>query len=268
MPASLGLVRGGGDLASGVVLRLYRAGLQTVVTELPEPLAVRRTVSFSEAIYENSVVIEGITARRASSDQIEALVTRGEVPVLVDPSASLLTEDKLAFAFVVDARMLKERPAALPREVPLHIGLGPGFRAGRDCHAVIETRRSHTLGRVYWEGTPQPDSGQPDGDPRRILRAPRAGELTALARIADHLEAGQAIAEIAGELITAPFPGVLRGLIRPRIHVTQGTKVGDLDPRDDPSACYLVSDKSLAIGGGVLEAIFSKPELRTKLWAE
>ncbi len=266
MTVKPGLVRGGGDLASGVVLRLHRAGLQIVIAELPEPLAVRRTVSFSEAIYENTISVEGITGRRAAPDQIKSFLEQGEIPVVVDPSASILTNDTLPFSFVVDARMLKESPAPLPHEVPLHIGLGPGFHAGRDCHAVIETRRSHTLGRVYWDGVSIADSGKPEGDPRRVLRAPRAGKLKALAQIADHLETGQPIAEIAGETISAPFSGVLRGLIRPGIAVVRGAKIGDLDPRDDPSACYLVSDKSLAVGGGVLEAILSKSELRSQLW--
>ncbi len=174
---------------------------------------------------------------------------------------------------VVDARLLKSPPSPLPVDVSLHIGLGPGFHAGRDCHAVVETRRSHMLGRVYWAGTAQADSGKPEGDPRRVLRAPADGILVGYARIGDHVEAGQIIAEIQSETgnlgskIKSPFKGVLRGLIRPGLHVTKGLKIGDVDPRDDPAACYLVSDKALAIGGGVLEAILSREEIRSRLYA-
>jgi xanthine dehydrogenase accessory factor len=149
-------------------------------------------------------------------------------------------------------------------EVPLHIGLGPGFTAGENCHAVIETRRSHTLGRVYWSGSAQPDSGQPEGDPRRVLRAPMDGTLIQHVQIGDHVKEGQLIAELQSSTedrqwkIESPFAGTLRGLIHPSVEVTAGMKIGDIDPRDDPSACQLVSDKALAIGGGVLEAVMVK----------
>jgi xanthine dehydrogenase accessory factor len=196
--------------------------------------------------------------------QVQAALDAGEIPVLVDPGASILSE--LAFSVLIDGRLTKHSPASLPVPVPLHIGLGPGFHAGQNCHAVVETRRGHTLGRVYWDRPAQPDSGQPEGDPRRVLRAPADGIFANHAQIGEHVEAGQTVAEIAGNLITAPFPGVLRGLIHPGLHVTKGLKVGDVDSRDDREACFLVSDKALAIGGGVLEAILSKPDIRAILW--
>jgi xanthine dehydrogenase accessory factor len=139
---------------------------------------------------------------------------------------------------------------------------------------VIETRRSHTLGRVYWTGTTQPDTGEPEGNPSRVLRATVEGRINAHANIGDHLTKGQLIAAIHSEIenrkteITSPFPGVLRGLIRDGVTVTKGIKIGDVDARNDPSACFLVSDKALAIGGGVLEAILSKPDIRAKLSSE
>ena len=300
---SLVLLRGGGDLASGVALRLHRAGIKVVITELPEPLAVRRTVSFSEAVYVEHHSVEGVQARLIKPDQLSAALEAGEIPVLVDPDANILTFDlrPWTFAVVVDARLIKKPPAPLSIEVPLHIGLGPGFHAGEDCHTVIETRRSHTLGRVYWTGTTQADSGEPEGDRRRVLRAPIDGILVAHANIGDHLEEGQVIAEIeshvilskatlvphasAGEnlegnigdssvasrlqshmKVVSPLRGVLRGLLRPGLHVTRGLKIGDVDPRDDAAACLLVSDKALSIGGGVLEAILSRAEIREKLF--
>ena len=262
------LIRGGGDLASGAALRLYRAGLKVVISELAQPLSVRRTVSFSEAVYEKRVTVEGVTARLAQRDQVRATLDADEIPVLIDPDASILTE--LPILIVVDGRLTKLPPAPLPVDVPLHIGLGPGFHAGRNCHAVIETRRSHTLGRVYWNGSTQPDSGQPEGDNRRVLRALMDGQLIGYAQIGDHMEKGQLIAEIQSEnkksKVVSPFPGILRGLIRPGLYVTAGLKIGDVDPRDDPIACTLVSDKALAIGGAVLEAILTRADTRKVLW--
>ena len=271
MPAII-LIRGGGDLASGVALRLHRAGLHVVISELLQPLAVRRTVSFAEAVYEVRVEVEGLTARLAEWEQIPDTIEAGEIPVIVDPDASILTDARFSIPIVIDGRLTKQAPAPLPVDVPLLIGLGPGFHAGRDCQAVVETRRSHTLGRVFWQGTTQADSGLPEGDPRRVLRAPADGQLFAFAQIGDHLEVGSQIAEVQSQIenrkskIASPFKGVLRGLIHPGLQVKAGLKIGDVDPRDDPEMCKLVSDKALAIGGGVLEAILSRPEVRARLW--
>ena len=255
------LLRGGGDLASGVALRLHHAGFQVVIAELPRPLAVRRLVSFSEAVYEGQITVEDVTAHLVTPEAIDESLSRREIPILIDPNADTLL--RFAFYAVVDARLLKTHPSPLPTSPPLHIGLGPGFSAPRDCHAVIETRRGHTLGRVLWQGQSAPDSGQPEGDPRRVLRAEEDGALISHARIGDHLEAGQIIAEIQSSIenrksqIVSPFKGVLRGILRDGMDVTRGLKLGDVDARDDPALCRLVSDKALAIGGGVLEAILT-----------
>ena len=272
------LIRGGGDLATGVALRLHRAGIKIIITELAQPLAVRRTVSFSEAVYEGSHTVEGVTARRIEAEQLPDWLAAevDEIPVLIDPHANILTVT--SFAAVVDARLTKQPPSPLPVDVPLHIGLGPGFTAGRDCHAVIETRRSHTLGRLYWTGTTQSDSGQPEGDPRRVLRAPVSGTVIGYKQIGEQCAEGEMLASIARITsrefgggtrthIYSPFKGVLRGLIRPGLTVEQGVKIGDVDARNDASACYLVSDKGLAIGGAVLEAVLSKKEIRELLFS-
>jgi xanthine dehydrogenase accessory factor len=271
--SALVLLRGGGDLATGVALRLHRAGIKVIVAELAQPLAVRRAVSFAEAVYEGKHTVEEVTARLIEPDQLPAALETSEIPVLIDSNADILTFDlrPRKFVAVIDGRLIKQPPAPLPAPVPLHIGLGPGFHAGKNCHAVIETRRSHTLGRVYWNGTTQPDSGQPEGDMRRVLRAPSDGILTALATIGEHVEEGQIVARIQVDKPTAsqiqsPFAGVLRGLIHDGIPVPQGMKIGDIDPRDDASACFLVSDKALSIGGAVLEAILTRQEIREKLW--
>jgi xanthine dehydrogenase accessory factor len=271
------LIRGGGDLATGVALRLHRAGITILITELPQPLAVRRAVSFAEAVYEGSHEVEGVRAKRVEANQLEGWNARADpsrseanvIPVIIDPDASTLST--FHFPVVVDARLLKAPPQPLPAPVPLHIGLGPGFHAGLNCRAVIETRRSHTLGRVFWEGTTQPDSGEPEGDPRRVLRAPAEGVVVGIKKIGDQCKEGEVIAEIEVDTNTrrqvqSPFQGVLRGLIRDGLKVTRGLKIGDVDAHNDSSACFLVSDKSLAVGGGVLEAVLSLSDIRKKLY--
>jgi xanthine dehydrogenase accessory factor len=258
------VLRGGGDLASGVALRLHRAGFQLVILELEKPLAVRRTVSFSEAVYQGTQTVEGTTARLVSPDQLQVTLEANEIPVLIDPQAHILRNQFLTSpqsTIVVDARLLKAAPEHLGVNIPLHIGLGPGFSAGENCHAVIETRRGHTMGRVHWSGSAQADSGEPDGDRRRVLRASHDGVLASDVRIGDPLEEGQFIAEIQPNdgsenfSIFSPFPGILRGLIHPGIPITRGMKIGDVDRRNDRAMCVLVSDKALAVGGGVLEAL-------------
>jgi xanthine dehydrogenase accessory factor len=267
------ILRGGGDLASGVALRLYRAGLRVVITELPQPMAVRRSVSFSEAIYTGEYSVEGVLARRVQDPtdtlRILQILAKGAVPVLIDPEAESIRH--LHPHVVVDARMLKQPAGLIATPVKLIIGLGSGFVVGGNCHAVIETLRGHMLGRVLWEGEAAANTGIPDmvqgRGVERVLRAPQSGVLSAHAEIGDHLEEGQLVAEVHGEGVTAPFSGVLRGLLRSGLEVHAGAKIGDVDPRDDPRFCHLVSDKALAIGGGVLEAILSRKELRPQLWA-
>jgi len=263
------LIRGGGDLASGVALRLHRAGISLLIAELPQPLVVRRLVSFAEAVYAGETRVEEVTARLAGDlAEAEALMEAGVIPVLVDPQATLLPQ--LGPQVLVDARMTKRPPELGLEAAPLVIGLGPGFTAGENCHAVIETMRGHTLGRVIWQGSAIANTGIPGSIHRqkvdRVLRAPADGELIAHAHIGDLLKAGQAVAEVAGQELRAPFDGVLRGLLHPGLQVEKGFKIGDLDPRNEPSYCTLVSDKSLAIGGGVLEAILARPDLRAHLW--
>lgn len=265
------LIRGGGDLASGVALRLHRAGLRLVITELSQPLVVRRLVSFAEAIYRGQTSVEGVSARRADeTSRIMPVLEAGEIAVIVDPSGETIAEMKPAV--LIDGRMTKQVPDLGIDAAPLVIGLGPGFIAGGNCHAVVETQRGHWLGRVYWHGPALPDSGIPDPVANRgldrVLRAPADGTLETWREIGDSLKAGQEVAVVAGQSILAPFDGVLRGLIHPGIPVRRGLKIGDLDPRNDPRYCTTVSDKSLAVGGGVLEAILSQPGLRSIFWEE
>lgn len=259
--AELILIRGGGDLASGIALRLHRCGLRVMISELAQPLAVRRLVSFSEAVYDGFATVEDCMARRVSDPRdtlaAEEIMEKGEIPVLIDPEG----EAARPFhpAVLVDARMLKRYTKSFQLSSKLTIGLGPGFVAGENCDAVVETHRGISVGRVFWKGSAAPNTGVPEAigghTEERVLRSPAEGEVVPHAEICDHLEKDQLIAEIRGLPLKAPFKGVLRGLIRPGVNVKKGMKIGDVDPRDDPRACVQVSDKSLAVAGGVLEAI-------------
>jgi xanthine dehydrogenase accessory factor len=240
-----------------------------VITELAHPLVVRRTVSFAEAVPEGRAEVEGITAVLVSDpDEARDQIRQGGIPVLVDPELESLTD--LHPDVVVDARMRKKPPERGKNLATLVIGLGPGFIAGENCHAVIETNRGHDLGRVLWAGTPQPDTGIPGMvmgvASERVLRAPVDGELVSGAKIGDRVEKGTVIAIVGGQAVLAPFTGILRGLLRPGSPVRKGMKIGDIDPRENPDLVLLVSDKSRAIGGAVLEAILACPDLRSGIW--
>ncbi|SRR5581483_4807278 len=269
MPITI-LIRGGGDLASGVAVRLHRAGLHVIITELPQPLAVRRAVSFSETVYEGAWKVEEVASRLASADQLQVVLEAGEIPVLVDPNANVLGNAIVTnpqTTIVVDARLTKQMPEPLPIQPLLHIGLGPGFTAPTDCHAVIETQRGHDLGRVIWNGSASAHSGQPEGDPRRVLRAPAGGVITARKQIGDHCEEGEVVAVIGEQhSVISPFRGVLRGIIHDGLNVAEGLKIGDVDARNRREYCFTVSDKALAIGGSVMEVLLASPEIRNKLW--
>lgn len=264
------LLRGGGDLASGVAARLHRSGFAVLVLELAHPLVVRRLVSFAEAVFESEILVEDIRARRAENlAEVAVIQAAGEIAVMVDPQMACLED--YAPLVLVDARMMKRKPEYATMPAPLVIGLGPGFTAGRDCHAVVETIRGHMLGRVIWEGAAAADTGIPDTvmgiNSQRVLRSPADGVLVGEAEIGDLLKKGDPIARVGEAAIHAPFDGALRGLVKSGLEVHVGLKIGDLDPRSNPLYARLISDKSLAIGGGVLEAIFSQESIREQVYA-
>ncbi len=260
-PDTLILVRGAGDLAPGVLYRLHVAGFPVIATETARPMAVRRTVSFAQAVYGGEYTVEGVTATRVDSVQeARLLAARGALPILPLPQDEIVAE--IQPNALVDARMLKRADAAALTQAPLVIGLGPGFHAGVNCHAAIETNRGHNLGRVLWQGATQPDTGIPGAilgqREKRLLRAPVAGVFRPAVDFGDHVEEGQVVAVIEGEKeakVRARLTGVVRGLLYPGLRVEAGTKIGDVDPRDDPEAIYTISDKSLAIGGAALTAV-------------
>jgi xanthine dehydrogenase accessory factor len=258
VPEQLVAVRGGGDLGSGVALRLWRSGFPVVVFESEQPIAVRRTVSFAEAVYEGASCVEEATGRLAASvTDVREIIESRDVPVLIDPRASSV--GPLGAEVLVDAIMAKRNTGTHHDMAPFVMALGPGFEAGRDVDAVVETNRGPHLGRVIWIGRAAPDSGEPGQvagiTHDRVLRAPGHGELRGRRSIGDIVEQGEVVAEVNGRPIIAAFTGLLRGLARTGLEVEAGMKVGDLDPRLEPDLCRLVSDKSLAVAGGVLEAV-------------
>lgn len=249
------VVRGGGDLATGVVWRLTRAGWPVVVCELAAPLTVRRTVAVSTAVTDGEVAVEAMRAVRVDdADEAVSVAEHGTVAVLVAPTVPELGAD-----VVVDARVAKRNLDTTLDDAPLVVALGPGFTAGVDCHAVVETQRGAHLGRVLWAGSAEPNTGSPGivagRGAERVLRSPAAGHARWRVAIGDLVEGGDVLGEVAGTAVRAPFGGVVRGLISETVELTPGLKVGDVDPRGDQAACHEISDKALAIGGGVVEAV-------------
>ena len=256
-------VKGAGDLASGVIHRLVRAGFPVITTELPLPTVVRRTVAFAEAVALGTITVEGVTARLVTSPaDIKAALAVGEVPVVVDEDGTMLKQ--IRPTVLVEATLSKYNSGVTRDDAAIVIALGPGYEAGKDVHAVIETNRGHNLGRVYLEGCAEPDTGVPGSiggyTIERLLRAPGAGKLYGVRQIGDLVQAGETVALMQREKndampVTAAITGILRGLVRDGLDVRQGTKVGDIDPRAAREHCFTISDKSRAVAGGVLEAI-------------
>ena len=264
MPEGLAVVRGGGDLGSGTALRLWRVGFSVIILEEEQPRAVRRTVSFSEAVYDGTARVEEAEAVLVRSARESVDVAKGgTIAVLVDPTGASLAE--LSPDALIDAILAKRNTGTRIEWAPRVVALGPGFTASLDCHAVVETNRGPDLGRVIWHGEAEPNTGEP-GEVggqrgRRVLRAPAAGPIRTVREIGDIVEEGDIVARLDGLPVHSELNGLLRGLLRDATYVTRGMKVGDVDPRTDRTLCYRVSDKSLAVAGGVLEAVLSRAVL-------
>lgn len=251
------IIRGGGDLATGTALRLYRAGMEVVVCETAQPTSIRRTVCFSEAVRLRETEVEGVTARLAEAGAVPDLLGQGIVPVLVDPAGACIAS--LAPDAVVDAVIAKRNLGTRMDMAPVVVAAGPGFTAGVDCHAVVETMRGHYLGRVIYDGSALPNTNVPGliggyaGE--RVLRAPEDGVFQGARQIGEQVKAGDVAGYVAGIPMVCTIDGVLRGLLADGVPVKRGMKSGDVDPRCAPEHCLCASDKALAVGGGVLEAI-------------
>lgn len=251
------IIRGAGDIATGIALRLYRSGMEVILCEIPAPTSIRRTVCFSEAVRWGEMEVEGITARRADLEEVPELLETGIIPVLVDPKAACV--EVLGPDAVVDAILAKRNLGTAMDMAQAVVAVGPGFTAGEDCHAVVETMRGHYLGRVYYEGAALPNTNIPGliggyaGE--RVLRAPADGLFQGEKAIGDLVAVGDVAGYVNGVPMTCTISGVLRGLLADGVPVRKGMKSGDVDPRCHPEHCRFVSDKALAVGGGVLEAL-------------
>ena len=268
---SLIICRGGGDLATGIVHRLHRAGFRVLVLETDHPAAIRRQVSFCEAVCEGKATVEGVTAQRIDSvSEMEEVFARGCVPLFVDSKGASIAE--LHPDVVVDAIIAKKNLGTTKEMAPLVIGVGPGFTAGVDVDLVIESMRGHNLARILETGSALANTGIPGNiggyTKERVIHAAAEGYMKNLHQIGDVVQKGEEIARIYEQMspdgvfsgrfvsVEATIPGVLRGLIREGYHFQKGFKIADIDPRENELAnCFTISDKASSIGGSVLEAV-------------
>ncbi|MCF8040660.1 MAG: EF2563 family selenium-dependent molybdenum hydroxylase system protein [Desulfarculaceae bacterium] len=254
------LIRGAGEMASGVAYRLAHSGFRVLMTEISTPLAVRRAVCFCEAVYDGSKIVEGRTARLIEHpDEAEALWARSELPVLIDPH--MTCRGGLRPMVIVDALLAKRNTGLNKGMAPLTIGLGPGFHAPDEVDLAIETNRGHNLGRLISLGSPEPNTGVPGNiagyTSKRVLRSPADGVFETDLALGGRVSAGQVVARVNGQAIEAKVAGILRGLLRPGAVVSKGTKAGDVDPRGQIEYLHTISEKARAVGGSVLEGILA-----------
>ena len=252
------LIKGAGDLATGVAYRLKKCGFDIIMTDISEPTTVRRTVAFSQAVYDNNVEVEGIKATLVSRiEEATEVIKQGHIAVIVDEKTEVLKE--LKPEVVVDAIIAKKNLGTKINDAPIVIALGPGFTAGIDCHCVVETKRGHYLGKVIYDGSAIPNTGVP-GDiggytNERIIRATNDGKILPKSKIGDYVEKSDIVAYVNETPIFAQINGIVRGMLQKDVNVFKGMKSGDIDPRCERNHCLTISDKARSIGGGVLEAI-------------
>ena len=252
------LIRGAGDLATGIASRLYGAGHQILMTEIEVPLTVRRTVALSRAVYEGSARIEEMEGFLAEDrESALAVMERGDIAVMTDPG--MVCRKWFQPDVVVDAILAKKNLGTEITDAPFVVGVGPGFTAGHDCNCVVETKRGHTLGNIIWRGSAIPNTGVPGNvggyTIERLIRAGADGRIEPKVQIGDYVERGQIVALTGGVPVYAQMSGIVRGMLQEGVHVWKNLKIGDIDARTEVSHCYTISDKARAIGGGVLEAV-------------
>lgn len=261
------LIKGAGDLATGIAVRLYYSGHQILMTEIPEPMTVRRFVAFSRAVYENDAKVEGVQSILADSyDEAEKIIKNGNVAVIVDPEAMVRKEFQPDV--IIDAILAKYNTGTSIDDAPFVVGVGPGFTAGEDCHCIIETKRGHTLGTLIWKGSAIPNTGVPGNvggyTLERLIKASAEGKMEPVAHISDQVKEGDVVAYTGGKPVYALMNGVVRGMLQEGAMVTEGLKIGDIDARCEVSHCFTISDKARAIGGGVLEAVTQYERMKNK----
>jgi xanthine dehydrogenase accessory factor len=258
MIETIAIVRGGGDLGSGVVHRLQRCGFNVLILEISEPLVVRRTVSFAQAVIDGEAAVEGVKALRVGTAiEVRNVWSQGCIPVMVDPEMDIA--DQIRPEVIIDATLAKRDTGLRKGMAPITIALGPGFKAGVHADVVIETNRGHNLGRLIFDGCAEPNTATPGlvkgYGAERVLRSPCDGRVKHVRDIGVGVKQGDIICYVEGEPVSAPFDGVVRGLIMNGRHVSEKLKIGDVDPRPIKDHCHTISDKARALGGSVLEAI-------------
>ena len=252
------IIKSGGDISSGVAWRLHQCGMKILITEIEQPLAVRRTVAFCEAVFDGKAEVEGVRALLIKhGDDAPKVWNDGQVPILVDPECRV--RHLIKPQVLVDAILAKKNTGTSKDDAPLVIALGPGFTAGQDAHFLVETNRGHNLGRLLVTGSAEPNTGAPGPIQGitldRVFRAPAEGTWKNNLGIGDAVKKGDHIGAVGNVPVKAAIDGVIRGMIRPGIHVRKALKIGDIDPRGIRGYCDTISEKALAIGGGVLEGI-------------
>ncbi len=253
------IVRGGGDIATGTIHKLFRSGFPVVILEIEKPSAIRRKVAFSEAMYEQEVIVEGVVCKKAAHfEDINHILSKGKIPIIRDENCSILNYIKpLA---LVDGILAKKNLGTKKAMAPITVAIGPGFEAGVDADAVIETQRGHDLGRILWEGFAAKNTGIPGiiggFGKERVIHSPAAGIIKNISHISNTVTKGQAIAFIGDTKVEASIDGILRGIIKDGYPVVKGLKIADIDPRiEEKKNCFTISDKARCIGGSVLESI-------------
>ncbi|MGL4345037.1 MAG: selenium-dependent molybdenum cofactor biosynthesis protein YqeB [Cellulosilyticaceae bacterium] len=252
------VIKGAGDLATGIAHRLKRVGIDVVMTEIAYPTVVRHTVAFASAVYQNKVCVEGVTALLCHNiKEVNDALEQGEIPIVIDPQAQIVKT--LQPDAVVDAIIAKRNIGTKITDAKVVVGVGPGFDAGVDCHYVVETQRGHHIGRVIDAGCAAANTGIPGEiggyTVERIIRAPKEGRFRGATQIGDAVQKNQIVGYVGDEPIYAQIAGIVRGILVEEMDVTEGFKCGDIDPRCIKDHCFSISDKSRSIAGGVLEAV-------------
>ena len=251
------LIKGAGDLATGVAIALNNSGFKVLMTDIKQPTAIRRSVSFATAIYNNNVSVEGIEAQLVNFNNYEQIIDNGKVGVIIDPESIIIKSYKPDV--VVDAILAKKNIGTTINDAPIVIALGPGFEAAKDCHLVIETKRGHFLGKLIYQGSPIANTGIPgeiEGrKEERVIKAPINGKINWICKLGDIVTKDEPVLKIDDTIVRAAFTGCLRGLLMEGIRVHKGMKIGDIDPRKDSNYCTTLSDKSRTLGRAVLEGI-------------
>lgn len=261
------VIRGAGDVATGIGHRLHRCGYKVLHLDIEKPLVIRRTVAFTQAIVKGEATVDGVKSKLVRDiDEINKAFENDYVAVMVDPEGEII--DKLKPDVVVDAIIAKKNLGTNRNMAKTTIAIGPGFKAGKDVDVVVESNRGHFLGSIILDGYAAANTGEPGNiggfTSERVIRAKADGLIKNVREIGDIVKQGEPIAYIGQTAVEASLDGVLRGLITDGTRVYKGLKIADVDPRGEKSYCYTITEKARAIGGAVVEGILHMEKLRRK----